>query len=345
MKHRHAIFRPGFLVPIAIAAAIGLSTTAVSAAAEPTTTEARSAARLVPAGFSEHKVAGIDYVIGGHGPALVLLHGYPQTWYEWHGILPALAEHYTVIAPSLPGAGRSDAPAAGYDKKTMAAGIHTMLGRIGYDHDIRLVGHDIGSMVAYAYAAAHPADVTKLVLSEAPIPDQSLYTFPALTADGPGAWNFGFFSLANGLPEGVVAGREQAWVGRFIDSLEVRKGAVTPDDVAVFAGALKDPAHLAASFKWFRAFPQDIKDNAVNQRTKLAMPVLAIGAEGSLGRVVPDQARQYATDVTCVVVPDSGHWIYEERPAELTGILLDFLGSKPTGPCPDDTAPATAPTP
>ena len=136
-------------------------------------------------------------------------------------------------------------------------------------------------------------------------------------------------SLANGLPEGVVAGREQAWVGGFIDSLEVRKGAATPEDVAVFAGALKDPAHLAASFKWFRPFPQDIEDNAVSKQTKLAMPVLAIGAAGSLGTFVPDQVRQYATDVTGVVVPGSGHWIYEERPAELTGILLDFLGHRP----------------
>jgi pimeloyl-ACP methyl ester carboxylesterase len=271
-------------------------------------------------------VAGIDYVIGGHGPALVLLHGYPQTWYEWRGILPALAEHYTVIAPSLPGAGRSDAPAGGYDKKTMAAAVHTLLVRIGHARDVRLVGHDIGSMVAYAYAAAHPGDVTKLVLSEAPIPDPSLYGFPSLTADGPGAWNFGFFSLANGLPEGVVAGREEAWVRGFIDSLEVRKGAVTPEDVAVFAGALKDPAHLAASFKWFRAFPQDIEDNAAGKEAKLAMPVLAIGASGSLGEFVPDQVRQYATNVTGVVVPDSGHWIYEERPAELTAILLGFLG-------------------
>lgn len=329
MTHRHAFLRRRVLVPIAIAAAIGLSAAAVSAEARPGTSGTQSAARLVPAGFSEHKVAGIDYVIGGHGPTLVLLHGYPQTWYEWHGILPALAEHYTVIAPSLPGAGRSDAPATGYDKKTMAADIHTLLVRIGHAGDIRLVGHDIGSMVAYSYAAAHPRDVTKLVLSEAPIPDPSIYKFPSLTADGPGVWNFGFFSLVNGLPEEVVAGREEAWVGGFIDSLEVRKGAVTPDDIAVFAGALKAPAHLAASFKWFRAFPQDIKDNAVNRRTKLTMPVLAIGASGSLGTSVSDQVSQYATNVTGVVVPDSGHWIYEEHPARTTGILLDFLGGKP----------------
>ncbi|MFI5991630.1 alpha/beta fold hydrolase [Streptomyces sp. NPDC051362] len=337
MKHRHALFRPRVLAPLAIAAAFGLSAATLSAAtvsaatphtrtATTATTTARSAAPVVPAGFTEHKAAGLDYVIGGHGPTLVLLHGYPETWYEWRALLPELSRHYTVIAPSLPGAGKSDAPADGYDKKSMAATVHTLLRGIGHADDIRLVGHDIGSMVAYSYAAAHPRDVKKIVLSEAPIPDASLYTFPSLTAAGPAAWNFGFFSLANGLPEKVVAGREKEWVGGFVDSLEVRKGSVTDDDTAVFAEALKDPAHLSASFKWFRTFPQDVEDNAVNRRTKLTMPVLAVGASGSLGEAVPDQVRRYAKKVTGVVVPDSGHWIYEERPVKMTALLLSFLG-------------------
>jgi pimeloyl-ACP methyl ester carboxylesterase len=329
VKHRHAFFRPRVLAPLAIAAAFGLSAATLSAATPHTktaTTATPSAAPLVPAGFTEHKAAGLDYVIGGHGPTLVLLHGYPETWYEWRALLPELSQHYTVIAPSLPGAGKSDAPADGYDKKSMAAAVHTLLRGIGHADDIRLVGHDIGSMVAYSYAAAHPRDVKKLVLSEAPIPDASLYKFPSLTAAGPAAWNFGFFSLANGLPETVVAGREEEWVGGFVDSLEVRKGSVTDDDIAVFAEALKDPAHLSASFKWFRTFPQDVEDNAVNRRTKLTMPVLAIGASGSLGEAVPDQVRRYAKKVTGVVVPDSGHWIYEERPVKTTALLLSFLG-------------------
>ncbi|WP_328443900.1 alpha/beta hydrolase [Streptomyces sp. NBC_00386] len=329
MKHRHAFFRPRVLAPLAIAAAFGLSAATLSAATPHTktaTTATPSAAPLVPAGFTEHKAASLDYVIGGHGPTLVLLHGYPETWYEWRALLPELSQHYTVIAPSLPGAGKSDAPADSYDKKSMAAAVHTPLRGIGHADDIRLVGHDIGSMVAYSYAAAHPRDVKKLVLSEAPIPDASLYKFPSLTAAGPAAWNFGFFSLANGLPETVVAGREEEWVGGFVDSLEVRKGSVTDDDIAVFAEALKDPAHLSASFKWFRTFPQDVEDNAVNRRTKLTMPVLAIGASGSLGEAVPDQVRRYAKKVTGVVVPDSGHWIYEERPVKTTALLLSFLG-------------------
>ena len=129
-----------------------------------------------PAGFIERKVQvngiGINYVRGGHGPTLLLLHGYPETWYVWRDVLPALARHYTVVAPDLPGAGLSDAPAAAadYTKKAMAADIYGLMVKLGLSRDIRVVGHDIGTEVAYSYAAAHPHDVAKLVLSEAPIP-------------------------------------------------------------------------------------------------------------------------------------------------------------------------------
>ncbi|MFJ8489884.1 alpha/beta fold hydrolase [Streptomyces sp. NPDC094038] len=330
MRHLSAAATPRALTLLATAAALGL--TAAGATQYATAAPATRAAAVredLPAGFTQHRTqvgtVGLNYVIGGHGPTLVLLHGYPQTWYEWRHIMPALAEHYTVITPDLPGAGRSDAPATGYDKKTMAADIHGLLAKIGHDKDIRLVGHDIGTMVAYSYAAAHPADVRKLVLSEAPIPDPGIYSFPSLTANGPGAWHFGFFALGNGLPEDLIQGREEVWTDRFIDNLEVRKGAVTPDDVAVFAGYLKDPAHLRASLAWFRTLPQDMKNDAVYQKKKLTMPVLAIGADGSLGDSVPKQVEKYATHVTGVVVPDSGHWLYEEHPAEMTRILLTFL--------------------
>ncbi|WP_329101805.1 alpha/beta hydrolase [Micromonospora sp. NBC_01699] len=284
----------------------------------------------IPAGFSEQKevVNGIriNYVRGGHGPTLVLLHGFPETWYTWRKVLPALAAHYTVIAPDLPGSGRSDAPAAGYDKLTLAADIHGLLTKLGLSHHIRLVGHDIGSMVAYAYAAAHPTDVDKLVLSEAPIPDPSIYTFASLTADGPAAWNFGYFNLTNGLPEQLIRGREALWVQLFTDSLEVQKNGIGPAEVNEFARYLRDPAHLRASFEYFRTFDQDIVDNAVNINTKLTMPVLAIGASGSLRDFVPTQVARYATNVTGALVDNSGHWIYEEQPAEMTQLLLRFLG-------------------
>ncbi|MFG2915642.1 alpha/beta fold hydrolase [Kitasatospora sp. NPDC048298] len=314
------------LVGAALALTVALGATTITAGAAPTP----SAGERLPAGFSEHRAVagdiGLHYVIGGHGPTLVLLHGYPQTWYEWHGIMPALAEHYTVVAPDLPGAGQSDAPPSGYDKKTMAAKIHTLLASLGKDQDVRIVGHDIGTMVAYSYAAQFSSTVRKLVLSEAPIPDDGIYQFPALTKKGPGVWNFGFFNLTDGLPENMIRGRETTWTAGFIGGFEGVKGAVTPEDIRVYAHYLRDPAHLRASLAWFRVFPQDIQDDAEFRRTPLPMPVLAIGASGSLGPAVGEQAQEYATDVTAVTVQNSGHWIYEERPAETTALLLDFLG-------------------
>ncbi|MET8977355.1 alpha/beta hydrolase [Streptomyces sp. NPDC004539] len=312
----------------ALAVVLGSVTVTAAASGEP----ARPVGEQMPAGFSEHKTrvagTGINYVIGGHGPTLVLIHGYPQTWYEWRGIMPALAEHYTVIAPDLPGAGKSDAPASGYDKKTMAAKLHALLLSLGKDEDVNVVGHDIGTMVAYSYAAQYPRSVRRLVLSEAPLPDPGIYEFPSLTAQGPGAWHFGFFSLRTGLPESLIQGRELTWATGFMRGIAVHKDALTPEDLQVFASYLRDPARLEASLAWFRTLPQDIADNARFQRKPLTMPVLAIGADGSLGKSVAEQVRRYATHVTPAVVPDSGHWIYEEHPKETTGLLLDFLGGR-----------------
>jgi pimeloyl-ACP methyl ester carboxylesterase len=267
----------------------------------------------------------INYVRGGRGSTLVLLHGYPETWYMWRKVLPELARHYTIIAPDLRGAGGTDAPAAGYDKKTMAGDVYGLLSQLGLERDISLVGHDIGAMVAYAYAAAHRDQVSKLVLAEAPIPDQSLYQAPALTPKGPGSWNYGFFSLLNGLPEEIVDGREALWVERFTDSIGVQKAGIGDDDVHEYARYLQDDAHLRASFGYFRALPQDVADNAEYGKTKLAMPVLALGARASLEEAVLTQVAQYATTVSGGVVEDSGHWIFEEQPAELTARLLQFL--------------------
>ncbi|WP_051799676.1 alpha/beta fold hydrolase [Catenuloplanes japonicus] len=321
-----------FVLGLALAAATTLAGCTTAPAAAPADSAGTSAVtESIPAGFTSQKAqvgdVGIHYVIGGRGPTLLLIHGYPQSWYEWRHIMPALAAHYTVVAPDLRGAGDSDAPPTGYDKKTMAADLHGLLTQLKLDKDLRIVGHDIGTMVAYSYAAAHPADVTKLVLSEAPIPDPSVYTFPALTANGPGLWNFGFFTVGNGLPEQMIQGREDVWIDRFSDHLMVKKGALTADDIAVYAGNLRRPGHLAASFAWFRTLAEDVANDAEYQKTKLPMPVLAVGASAAMGTLVGDQVTQYATDVTPMVVPDSGHWIYEEHPTETTDMLLTFLNA------------------
>ncbi|WP_329295881.1 alpha/beta fold hydrolase [Streptomyces sp. NBC_01455] len=334
-KTRITAILTGTAAAVAIAGGTGFATSSAQASAghtSPATSHgSQSDVAKVPAGFTEHKTkvgkVGIDYVEGGHGRTLVLLHGYPQSWYEWHKVLPELSKHYHVIAPSLRGAGKSDAPSSGYDKKTMAEDVHGLLQKIGRDKHIYLVGHDIGTMVAYAYAAAHPGQVSKLVLSEAPLPDKNLYSFPSLTSKGPGFWNFGFFNVSNGLPEKTIQGHEAQWVDGFTDSLEYNKDGVTPQDAAIYGSYLKDPAHLRASFEWFRTLNKDVGDNAVNIKKKLRMPVLALGAQYSLGTLVPEQVRHYASNVTGAVVPNSGHWMWEEKPTDLTQRLRVFLGS------------------
>jgi pimeloyl-ACP methyl ester carboxylesterase len=284
-----------------------------------------------PIGFtSEFTTVGglrLHYVRGGTGPVVVLLHGYPQNWYEWRQIAPGLAQHFTVVAVDLRGAGESQAPAEGYDKATMAADVHGLLEHLELAGDVRLVGHDIGTMVAYAYAAQHRQSVSRLVLSEAPVPvEDFMYGAPALTAQGPGLWNFGFFSMTNGLPESVISGKESTWVRHFIDWISANTDAISNQDVEVYAHALRDPARLRASFEYFRAFPTDIADVArYREQGPLPMPVLALGGQHMMGEQVADLARRVASDVTSGVIADSGHWIAEEQPADLLTRLVGFL--------------------
>jgi pimeloyl-ACP methyl ester carboxylesterase len=283
----------------------------------------------IPGGFTENtaQVNGVtlNYAIGGTGPAVVLLHGYPQTWYMWRKVMPALAGQYTVIAPDLRGSGGSDAPATGYDKAGLAEDVHQLLVALGRAGQVSVVGHDIGGIVAYAYAAAHPDSVRRLTVIEGPQADESIYQFPSVTPAGPGLWNFGFFMLDNGLPERMVSGREDTWVAGFVDWLEVVKGAVDSVAVAEYAAHLRRPGHLAASYAYFRTFRRDVEETIRNREKPLAMPVLAIGGEGALGQVIPDQAQRYAGDVTGAVLP-CGHWVAEESPELLLKHLLPFLG-------------------
>ena len=282
----------------------------------------------IPGGFAEKtvQVNGITlgYAVGGAGPAVVLLHGYPQTWYMWRKVMPALAGRYTVIAPDLRGSGGSDAPAGGYDKATLAEDIHQLLLALGHSSQVGLVGHDIGAIVAYAYAAAHPDSVRRLALLEAPQIDETLYQFPSMTPAGPGLWNFGFFALDNGLPERIVEGREDISVEGFIDWLELVKGGVGSQAIAEYAASLRCPGHLRASYEYFRAFHRDAENTIRLRGTTLTIPVLAIGAEGALGQVIPDQAQAYAKNVTGAVLP-CGHWVAEEIPEILQEHLLPFL--------------------
>jgi pimeloyl-ACP methyl ester carboxylesterase len=284
--------------------------------------------RRLPEGFTEQRIdvegVTINYVRGGEGPTVVLLHGYPQTWYAWREVMPELARYYTVVAPDMRGAGDSDAPADGYDKKTLAGDLHGLLAQLGIGGSVRVVGHDIGAMVGYAYAAQYPDSVERLVFCEAVIPDESIYRMPVLTPDAPGHWNFGLFQFRD-FPESLVKGRELAWVRGYMLPQAQRPEAIDEEGLQEYARCLSDDEHLTASFGPFRALQHDMADMAEFAKRRISMPVLAVGAADDLGDAIGAQFAHYAENVRVLVIEDAGHYLFDEQPEEMTRHVLAFL--------------------
>src|SRR5882672_7045462 len=267
------------------------------------------------------KVEGVQlhYLTAGHGPTVILLHGYTQTSRMWKPIIPLLAERFTVIAPDLPGIGDSGIPANGLDMKTSAIRIHALARSVGVEK-ARVVGHDIGLMVAYAYAAQFPAEVEKLVVMDAFLPGvggwEAVYNNPAI-------WHFRFNGAT---PEALVQGRERTYFEHFWNNFAADKTRSIPEaDRKAYAEAYARPGRMRAGWAYFVSFQQAAKDFAELSQTKLNMPVLAIGGEKSLGEALAQQMKLVASDVTVVVLKNTGHWILEENPKETTEALVKFL--------------------
>ncbi len=261
----------------------------------------------------------LSYLTAGHGPSLILLHGYAETSRMWRPIIPLLAERFTVIAPDLPGIGDSGIPAEGLDMKAAATRIHALARSLGVEK-ARVVGHDIGLMVAYAYAAEFPSEVEKLVLMDAFLPGVAGWE-PVY--DNPGIWHFRFYGPT---PEKLVEGRERTYFEHFWNDFAADKNHSIPEaDRRAYTAAYSRPGRMRAGFAYFVSFPQTAKDFARLSMTKLAIPVLTIGGEKSLGEVLGEQAKLVASDVTVVVLKDTGHWVLEERPGDTTAALVKFL--------------------
>jgi pimeloyl-ACP methyl ester carboxylesterase len=282
--------------------------------------------------FSHHtaSVNGIQmhYVIGGKGDAVVLLHGWPETWYGWHKVMPALAKNYTVIAPDLRGLGDSSKPLTGYDGKTVAEDIHELVTKLGYK-TIFLVGHDIGTQVAYSYAAAHPTEVKRLAVMELPIPG---FTPPRLEGK---IWWFIFHQTPD-VPEALVQGNEMMYLSWFYNGLAYNPAAITQADVKEYVSHYSAPGGMRAGFEYYRAFPQNAIQNQNYSKTKLPMPVVAVGAGyiPALGGNITMQTVVYgmkilAQNVTGITVPNSGHFIPEEQPVFVVKILNNFFSGNP----------------
>lgn len=268
------------------------------------------------------KVEGTElhYLTGGQGPAVILLHGYAETSRMWRPIIPVLAKHFRVIAPDLPGIGDSGIPADGLDMKSAATRIHALVRSLGVEK-ARVVGHDIGLMVAYAYAAQFPAETEKLVLMDAFLPGvagwEAIY-------NNPGIWHFRF----NGpTPEKLVAGRERIYFEHFWNDFAADRTRSIPEaDRKAYTAAYSRPGRMRAGWAYFVSFQKAARDFALLAQTKLPMPVLAIGGEKANGEALGEQAKLVASDVTVVVLKNTGHWVLEENPKETTDALMRFLG-------------------
>jgi pimeloyl-ACP methyl ester carboxylesterase len=262
---------------------------------------------------------GIHYLIAGHGPAVILLHGYTQTSRMWRPLMPKLVQKFTVIAPDLPGIGDSDIPKDGSDMKTAAIRIHALVKSLGISK-ARVVGHDIGLMVAYAYAAQFPAEVEKLVVMDAFLPGVAGWE---LAYDNPNFWHFRF----NGpTPEALVAGREKIYFAYFWDDLAADKTRSLPvADREAYVAAYSRPRRMRAGWAYFAAWPDTARDFAQLAQTKLTMPVLSIAGEKASAAILSPQMKLVATDVTVIELKDTGHWLMEERPKETMDALVAFL--------------------
>jgi pimeloyl-ACP methyl ester carboxylesterase len=283
---------------------------------------AETFAKEIPAGFKQEKVEinGINYNVykGGHGDPLVLLHGYAQSALMWTPVMNALKDQYTIIVPDLRGIGLTDAPDKGYDKVTIAEDVKKLLEH--YDIPAaRVVGHDLGLMVAYALAAKHPDSVKKLVVMDAFLPGigpgDDIYNSPDI-------WHFRFHGP---FAEKLVAGRELIHLDAVWTPFSADPKTFPMEDKKYYAKQYARPGRMRAGFAWFSAMPQDAKDNRELVKTKLKMPVLAMGGDHSLGGPLIETMKAAAENVQGVVVKDCGHWMTEECPKPTLEALRSFL--------------------
>jgi len=261
----------------------------------------------------------LHYLRAGTGTPVVLLHGYAETSHMWLPAIAPLSQHHDVIAPDLRGAGGSSKPATGYDKKTMAADIHALVRALGYRR-IQIVGHDIGLMVAYAYAAQYPEEVESLTLMDAFLPGIGAWQDVWLMRD---KWHFHFRGPT---AEQLVAGRERIYLEHFWNDFAADPAHSIPEvDRQFYAQQYGQPGGMHAGFEYFHAFEQDAADFAAFGNTPLAMPVLVLTGAKASGQFLIDQAHLIARHVEGVIVPRSGHWLMEEAQGETVAHLVGFL--------------------
>ena len=261
----------------------------------------------------------IHYLTAGQGPALMLLHGYTQTSRMWLPLIDKLKDKFTIIAPDLPGIGDSDIPRNGADMKTAAIRIHALARSIGVTKT-RVVGHDIGLMVAYAYAAQFPAEVEKLVVMDAFLPGVAGWD---LASNNDNLWHFRFHGPT---PDGLVKGREKLYFAYFWNDLAADKNrSLKTADRNAYVAAYSRQGRMRAGWAYFAAWPETAKGFAEMAKTKLTMPVLSIAGAKASAAILHPQMKLTATTVTEITLKDTGHWLMGERPKGTMDALIAFL--------------------
>src|SRR5215813_9419186 len=291
-----------------------------------------SGAPNLPAGFADTFTSRyvdtgevrLHAVTGGDGPPLLLVHGWPQTWYAWRMLMPTLARDFFVVAVDQRGIGLSDKPPSGYDTATLAGDLVALMDALGH-HRFALYGTDVGMPIAYALAADHPDRVDRLAVSEAPLPGISpsppLFLPPGLNER---LWHLAFNQLPT-VNEQLVTGREDIFFGAEFDASAGTK-KLPSDAVKYYIDTLASgPDHLRGSFGFYRAIPTSAAQNQQRKERRLTLPVLAIGGEESSGEGVGSTMKLVADDVQTVVLAGSGHWVAEQAPEQLLAALTAFL--------------------
>jgi pimeloyl-ACP methyl ester carboxylesterase len=269
--------------------------------------------------FADVNGVKLHYLTAGKGDPVILLHGYAENSHMWRPLIIELAKSRTVIAPDLRGFGQSSKPMTGYDKKTMAQDIHALAQSLGYQHEV-VVGHDIGLMVAYAYAAQYPTEVDRIVLMDAFLPGVGDWKTVWLLRD---LWHFHFYGET---PLKLVAGRERIYFEHFWNDFAADpKHSVPEADRQFYARSYARPGAMRAGFEVFRNFEQDARDFAQFAETKLTMPMLVLTGEKASGEFLIQQARLVDTDVDGVVIKGKGHWLMEEAPSDVIPRLVAFI--------------------
>jgi pimeloyl-ACP methyl ester carboxylesterase len=269
--------------------------------------------------FAEFNGVRLHYLVAGKGDPIVLLHGFAETSHMWLPLIEKLSGKYTVIAPDLRGFGQSSTPEDGYTKAAMARDIHALLMSLNYRR-IRLVGHDIGLMVAYAYASQYPDEVERLVLMEAFLPGVGDWNSVFLLRD---LWHFHFYGKT---PLALVTGRERIYLEHFWNDFAADAAkSISEADRRFYAEEYARPGHMKAGMEVFRAFPRDAEDFAQFAKTPLTMPMLVLSGEKAGGPFLIEQGKMVASSVEGVLVKNSGHWLMEEAPDQVIPKLVEFL--------------------